>query len=44
VGANYYPTGYARLMANYTHSKINNPGPGRDVKADTFQMRAQIDF
>ncbi|HEY3697263.1 OprO/OprP family phosphate-selective porin [Phenylobacterium sp.] len=44
VGANYYPTAYARLQANYTHSKINNPGPGRDVDADTFQMRAQIDF
>ena len=43
-GANYYPTGYARLMANYTRSKINNPGPGRDVDVNTFQMRAQLDF
>ncbi|WP_421933215.1 OprO/OprP family phosphate-selective porin [Phenylobacterium sp.] len=44
LGANYYPTGYARLQANYTRSKIDNPGAGRDVDVDTFQMRAQLDF
>jgi phosphate-selective porin OprO/OprP len=43
-GANYYPTGYMRVMANYTRSKINNPLAARDVDVDTFQMRAQIDF
>lgn len=44
LGANYYPTGYARLQANYTRSTVDNPGAGRDVDVDTFQMRAQIDF
>lgn len=44
LGANYYPTGYARLQANYTRSKIDNPGAGRDVDVNTFQMRAQLDF
>jgi phosphate-selective porin OprO/OprP len=44
LGANYYPTSYARLQANYTNAEINNPGPGRDVKINQFQMRAQIDF
>jgi phosphate-selective porin OprO/OprP len=44
LGANYYPTSYVRLQANYTNAEINNPGPGRDVKINQFQMRAQIDF
>ena len=44
LGANYYPTSYARLQANYTNAEINNPGPGRDIKINQFQMRAQIDF
>jgi phosphate-selective porin OprO/OprP len=44
LGANYYPTSYVRLQANYTKSQIDNPGPGRDVDVDTFQMRWQLDF
>jgi len=44
LGANYYPTGYARLMVNYTHSKIDTPVAVRESKVDTFQVRAQIDF
>ena len=44
LGANYYPTAYVRLQANYTSAEIDNPGPGRDVKVNQFQMRAQIDF
>jgi phosphate-selective porin OprO/OprP len=44
IGANYYPTGYARLQANYTNADINNPGIGRDVKVNQFQMRVQLDF
>jgi len=44
LGANYYPTGYVRLMANFTHSKIEKPLAARDVKANTFQLRAQVDF
>jgi phosphate-selective porin OprO/OprP len=44
IGANYYPTGYVRLMANFTHSKIEKPLAARDVKANTFQLRAQVDF
>lgn len=44
LGANYYPTSYARLQANYTNAEVNNPGPGRDIKINQFQMRAQIDF
>jgi phosphate-selective porin OprO/OprP len=44
VGANYYPTAYVRLQANYTNADINNPGPGRDVKINQFQLRAQLDF
>ena len=44
LGANYYPTAYVRLQANYTRADINNPGPGRDVKINQFQMRAQVDF
>ena len=44
VGANYYPTAYVRLQANYTNADIDNPGPGRDVKVKQFQVRAQLDF
>lgn len=44
LGANYYPTAYVRLQANYTNADINNPGPGRDVKINQFQLRAQMDF
>jgi len=44
LGANYYPTSYVRLQANYTKADIDNPGPGRDVKINQFQMRAQLDF
>jgi phosphate-selective porin OprO/OprP len=44
LGINYYPTGYVRFMANYTHSKIDKILAVRDVKADTFQLRAQVDF
>ncbi|WP_304171919.1 OprO/OprP family phosphate-selective porin [Phenylobacterium aquaticum] len=44
LGANYYPTSYVRLQANFTKADINNPGPGRDVKINQFQMRAQLDF
>lgn len=44
LGANYYLTSYARLQANYTNADINNPGPGRDIKINQFQMRAQLDF
>jgi phosphate-selective porin OprO/OprP len=44
LGVNYYPTGYARLQANYTNADIHNPGPGRDVKINQFQLRAQLDF
>jgi phosphate-selective porin OprO/OprP len=44
LGANYYPTAYVRLQANYTDADIDNPGPGRDVKINQFQLRAQLDF
>jgi phosphate-selective porin OprO/OprP len=44
LGVNYYPTGYVRVMANYTRSKIDAPVPVRDSDVDSFQMRAQIDF
>jgi phosphate-selective porin OprO/OprP len=44
IGANYYPTGYARVQANYTNADISNPGVGRDVKVNQFQMRVQLDF
>lgn len=44
VGVNYYPTGYVRLQANYTASKNDNPVTGRDVDANVFQLRAQMDF
>lgn len=44
LGANYYLTSYVRLQANYTKADIDNPGPGRDVKINQFQMRAQMDF
>jgi phosphate-selective porin OprO/OprP len=44
LGANYYPTAYVRLQANYTNGKADNPGLGRDVKINQFQMRAQLDF
>ena len=44
LGANYYPTAYVRLQANYTRSNIDNPALGRDVKVNQFQMRAQVDF
>jgi len=44
LGANYYPTSYARVQANYTDAKSNNPGAGRDVDIKQFQMRVQLDF
>lgn len=44
LGVNYYPTAYVRVQANYTNADIDNPGPGRDVKIDQFQLRAQLDF
>ena len=44
IGANYYPTAYVRLQANYTDADIDNPGAGRDVKVKQFQVRAQLDF
>ena len=44
LGANYYPTAYVRVMANYTDAQSNNPGPGRDVDIKQFQMRVQLDF
>lgn len=44
LGANYYPTAYVRLQANFTKAKIDNPVAGRDVDIDQFQMRAQVDF
>ena len=44
LGANYYPTAYVRVQANYTSADIDNPGPGRDVKINQFQVRTQIDF
>jgi hypothetical protein len=31
-------------MANYTHSKVEKVLAVRDVKVDTFQLRAQLDF
>jgi phosphate-selective porin OprO/OprP len=44
LGANYYPTAYVRVMANYTDATSDNPGPGRDVDIKQFQMRVQLDF
>lgn len=44
LGANYYPTSYVRLQANYTRAKIDNPALGRDIDLDQFQLRAQLDF
>jgi phosphate-selective porin OprO/OprP len=44
IGVNYYPTGYVRFMANYTHSKMDKILVARDVEVDTFQLRAQVDF
>lgn len=44
LGANYYPTAYVRVQANYTDAKSDNPGPGRDVDIKQFQMRVQLDF
>lgn len=44
LGANYYPTSYVRVQANYTKAEIDNPAVGRDVDVDTFQMRFQLDF
>jgi len=44
LGANYYPTAYVRVQANYTDATSDNPGPGRDVDIKQFQMRVQLDF
>ena len=44
LGVNYYPTAYDRFPANYTKGENDNPGAGRDVAVDVFQMRAQLDF
>lgn len=44
LGVNYYPTAYVRFQANYTKGENDNPGAGRDVDVDVFQMRAQLDF
>lgn len=44
LGVNYYPTSYVRFQANYTKGENDNPGAGRDVDVDVFQMRAQLDF
>jgi phosphate-selective porin OprO/OprP len=44
LGANYYPTAYVRLQANYTRAKVDNPALGRDIDLDQFQLRAQLDF
>ncbi len=44
LGANYYPTSYVRLQANWTKAKVDNPGPGRNVDINQFQVRAQLDF
>ncbi|HEY9217940.1 MAG TPA: porin [Phenylobacterium sp.] len=44
LGANYYPTSYVRLQANYTNADVDNPGLGRDVEINQFQVRAQLDF
>jgi phosphate-selective porin OprO/OprP len=44
LGLNYYPTSYVRLQANYTSADVDNPGPGRDVEINQFQLRAQLDF
>lgn len=44
LGANYYPTAYVRLMANYTRAEVDSPARGRDVEINQFQVRAQLDF
>jgi phosphate-selective porin OprO/OprP len=44
LGANYYPTSFVRLQANYTDADIDNPAAGRDIKIKQFQLRAQLDF
>lgn len=44
VGANYYPTSYVRVQANYTKGEVDNPVAGRDFDINQFQMRVQLDF
>lgn len=44
LGLNWYPFGYARLMANYTVADNDNWGQAFDAEARTFQIRAQFDF
>lgn len=44
LGANYYPTAYVRLQANWTKAEVDNPATGRDVDINQFQLRAQLDF
>jgi phosphate-selective porin OprO/OprP len=43
-GANYYPTGYVRVMANYTHAEHDNATAANSSSEDIFQMRGQLDF
>lgn len=44
AGINYYPTGYVRFQANYTHGKNEFPIAGADVDTDVLQFRTQLDF
>ena len=44
LGANWYPIGYVRFMANYTRGKYDNVGVLNDTDVDLFQLRGQIDW
>lgn len=44
LGATWYPINYVHFMANFTHGVIDNPGAINDAKANTFQVRAQLDW
>lgn len=44
VGANYYPTSYARVMLNYTQAESDNFLANNDVDQRVIQLRTQLDF
>jgi phosphate-selective porin OprO/OprP len=47
LGANWYPYGYVRLMANLTHGEIDNRRIGAaeaDAKITVGQVRVQLDW